>query len=45
MSSAYISIKEEKDIQSIFVAGGTSITTEKIKGLNDFELIGFLVIK
>jgi len=40
-----ISVKEQQDLNSIFTAGGTSISSEKIKGLNDFELIGFLVIK
>ena len=40
-----ISVKEEQDLNSLFKAGGTSISKEKIKGLEDFELIGFLVIK
>jgi SNF2 family DNA or RNA helicase len=40
-----IIVKEERDIDTIFTTGGTSISSEKIKGLNDFELIGFLVIK
>ena len=40
-----ISVKEQQDLNSIFTSGGTSISSEKIKGLNDFELIGFLVIK
>jgi hypothetical protein len=40
-----ISVKEEQDINSLFKAGGTSISKEKIKGLSDFELICFLIIK
>ena len=40
-----ISVKEEQDLNSLLKAGGTSISKEKIKGLEDFELIGFLVIK
>jgi hypothetical protein len=40
-----IDVKEDKDMNSIFSAGGTSISATKIKGLEDFELIDFLVIK
>ena len=40
-----ITIKEEKDIDSLFSEGETSALTYKIKGLDDFELICFLVIK
>jgi len=40
-----ISVKEQQDLNSIFTSGGTSISSDKIKGLNDFELIGFLIIK
>lgn len=40
-----IAIKEDADMNSIFKAGGTSIGIDDIKGLNDFELICFLVIK
>jgi len=40
-----ISVKEEQDLNSLFKSGGTSISKEKIKGLSDFELICFLVIK
>jgi hypothetical protein len=40
-----ISVKEEQDLNSLFKAGGTSLSQEKIKGLSDFELICFLVIK
>jgi len=40
-----ISVKEEQDLNSLFKAGGTSISKEKIKGLSDFELICFLVVR
>ncbi len=38
-------IVEEKGIKSLFRKGTSSITTNQIEGLNDFELISFLVIK
>lgn len=38
-------IVEEKGIKSLFKLGTSSITTNQIEGLNDFELISFLVIK
>ena len=37
--------KEELDMNSIFQSGGTSIGNNEIKGINDFELISFLIIK
>ncbi len=40
-----IQVKEEKDIISIFKAGGTNLLINEIKGLDDFELITFLVIE
>jgi ERCC4-related helicase len=40
-----ISVKEEQDLNSLFKSGGTSINKEKVRGLSDFELICFLVIK
>lgn len=38
-------IEEEKGTQSLFTLGVSSIATNQIRGLNDFELISFLVIK
>jgi hypothetical protein len=35
---------EEKEIDQLFIGGETSTTTTKISGLEDFELIDFLVI-
>ena len=40
-----IEVKEEKDIDSLFSGGQTTALTHTIKGLDDFELIGFLVIE
>mgnify|MGYP000017532109 CR=1 FL=1 len=38
-------VKEESDLDSLFSAGGTSALLDSIKGLEDFELITFVVIK
>jgi hypothetical protein len=40
-----INVKEESDIDSLFSEGATTILTNKIQGLDDFELICFLVLK
>ena len=40
-----ITVKDEKDIDSIFKLGETTILSNEIKGLDDFELINFLVVK
>ena len=37
--------KEESDIDSLFSTGGTSALMSEISGLDDFELICFLVVK
>lgn len=43
--NSIIDCKEESDIDSLFSAGGTSALLSSISGLDDFELICFLVIK
>lgn len=43
--SSIIDVKEEGDIDSLFSPGGTSALTGKISGLDDFELICFLVVR
>ncbi|MCD8287366.1 MAG: SNF2-related protein, partial [Porphyromonadaceae bacterium] len=43
--SSIISVKEERDIDSLFSQGETSALRGDIKGLDDFELITFLIIK
>ena len=40
-----IEIKDEADLDSLFSAGGTTILEERIRGLEDFELLAFLVIE
>lgn len=40
-----VDAKEESDIDSLFSAGGTSALMSSISGLDDFELICFLVVK
>ena len=40
-----IAVKEEKDIDSLFSGGGTTALQNPIRGLDDFELIAFLVIR
>ncbi len=40
-----INSKEESDIDSLFSVGGTSALMSSVSGLDDFELICFLVIK
>ncbi|MDR2814135.1 MAG: DEAD/DEAH box helicase family protein [Prevotellaceae bacterium] len=39
-----MTVTEERDIDSLFSAGETTALAGKVKGLNDFELIDFLVI-
>ncbi|MGE0920160.1 helicase-related protein [Trichlorobacter lovleyi] len=40
-----IGLKEEKDIDSLFSSGGTTALLNTISGLDDFELIAFLVVR
>lgn len=40
-----IEVKEEKDLDSLFSGGKTSALTDAIAGLDDFELVSFLVIQ
>jgi ERCC4-related helicase len=40
-----IEVKEEKDLDSLFSGGKTTALTGTISGLDDFELIAFLVIQ
>ena len=40
-----IEVKEEKDIDSLFTGGKTTALTNTISGLDDFELIAFLVVQ
>lgn len=40
-----IDTKDNSDIDSLFTAGGTSALISVVSGLDDFELISFLVVK
>jgi len=42
--SSIVQVKTEKDTESLFSVGGTSALENKISGLNDFELIDFLIV-
>jgi hypothetical protein len=39
-----LSVEEEKDVRSLFSSGGTTALKDKIKGIEDFKLISFLII-
>ena len=43
--NSIIDCKEESDIDSLFSSGGTSALMSAVSGLDDFELICFLVVK
>lgn len=43
--NSIIDVKEESDIDSLFKSGGTSALVSAVSGLDDFELICFLVVK
>ena len=43
--NSIIAVKAESDIDSLFSPGGTSALNTKISGLDDFELICFLVVR
>jgi len=38
-------VVEEKGVKSLFKVGKSTLTDNKVKGLNDFELVTFLVVK
>lgn len=42
--NSIIDIKEENDIDSLFKSGGTSALLSEVKGIDDFELVTFLVV-
>lgn len=43
--NSIIDVNEESDIDSLFRQGGTSALNTKVTGLDDFELICFLIVK
>lgn len=40
-----VDVKEEKDLDSLFSSGDTTALVNSIKGLDDFELLAFIVIQ
>lgn len=37
--------EEEKEVMSLFKSGGTTALQEKIKGIEDFKLVSFLIVR
>ena len=42
---AMIDAKEERDLDSLFSTGATTALSHTIRGLEDFELIAFVVVE
>jgi hypothetical protein len=40
-----VELKEEKDIDSLFTGARTTALVNTVKGLEDFELVAFVVIQ
>jgi len=43
--SSIINSEEEKEVASLFSSGGTTVLKNKIKGIEDFKLISFIIVK
>jgi hypothetical protein len=43
--SAMIDTTEERDLDSLFTTGATTALTHTIRGLEDFELVAFIVVE
>jgi hypothetical protein len=43
--ASILKTEKEKDIHSLFKSGGTTALKDKIKGIEDFSLVSFLIIK
>ena len=43
--SSIINTEEQKEVLSLFKAGGTTALKDKINGIEDFKLISFLIVK
>jgi SNF2 family DNA or RNA helicase len=37
--------EEEKEVTSLFSSGGTTVLKDKLKGIEDFKLVSFIVVK
>ena len=40
-----IDVKEEQDLDSLFTGGNTTALVDTISGLDDFELVAFIVVQ
>lgn len=40
-----VQTEEEKEVMSLFKSGGTTALQEKIKGIEDFKLVSFLIVR
>ena len=43
--TSIIGKSEEKGVESLFSRGGTVLTKDSFKGIDDFEVIGYLILK
>lgn len=43
--NSIIDVKEESDIDSLFKPGGTTLLSGNFNGIDDFELIDFIVVR
>lgn len=43
--STILRTEEEKEVLSLFKSGGTTALTDKFKGIEDFKLISFLIVR
>ena len=43
--ASILETEDEKEVLSLFKSGGTNVMKEKFKGIEDFKLISFLIIK
>lgn len=43
--SSILSKEEEKEVRSLFNSGGTTALHDKLKGIEDFKLISFLIVR
>lgn len=37
--------EDEKEVSSLFTSGGTTVLKDKVKGIEDFKLISFIIVK
>ncbi len=42
---AILNVKDESEVDSLFTPGGTTVLVNNIKGLEDFELLAFVVVR